>query len=92
MRVIFTMFEPFIPSLTDNLVQLSIRPKIWSKFLQKGGISPKTVEIRPFFWRNFGQFSESKFYCADSPIFGQIPAKMAQVAEFFNYCVIVIII
>jgi hypothetical protein len=66
---------------------LSIRPKILSKFLQNGGISPKTVGILPFFWRNFGQFSESKFYCSDSPIFGKISVKMAQVAEFLNYCV-----
>jgi hypothetical protein len=47
-------------------------------------IPPKWLNIaqnsKPsaFFLRNFGQFSKSKFYCADSFIFGQILAKMAE--------------
>jgi hypothetical protein len=58
-------------------------PQKWRNFAQN-------IRISTFFWRNFGQFWESKFYCADLPIFGQISAKMAQVAEFFNYCAVVV--
>jgi hypothetical protein len=62
--------------------QLSIRPKIWPKFIQNGGILPKTVEIRPFFGGISANFRSRNSTVRICPFLGKFRPKWPKWPNF----------